>query len=146
MSHGMGADPDAGGGPKLLQRVPTGFAAGQKAVMAFAFARPKKDELVQIIHDARFAQDGACEDAARRAADGQTVGPAEYVIGGFPPAAAVHKLNQNGGLSGNMLLQGLPQRPHPGLPNASRRTARNERNVFSLIKGNFPRGTDARGT
>jgi len=64
MPDGVGADPDAGGGAKLLQRVPTGFATGQKAVMAFAFRGAEKDKLIQIIHDTRFAQDGTGEYAA----------------------------------------------------------------------------------
>src|SRR5262245_42145761 len=105
MSHGVGADSDTRGGAKLLQRVPTGFATGQKAVMAFAFSGAEKDKLVEIIENARFAQNRAGEYAAWRAADGQTIGSAEDVIGGFPPAAAIHKFDQNGGLSGNMLFQ-----------------------------------------
>ena len=85
MPDGVGADPDAGGGPKLLQRVPSGFATGQKAVMAFAFSGTEKDELVEVIEDARFAQNRAGEYAAWRAADGQTIGSAEDMVGSFPP-------------------------------------------------------------
>src|SRR6266566_4654584 len=144
MSHGMGADPDAGGGPELLQRVPTGFAAGQKAVMAFAFRRPEKDELVQIIQDAPFAQDGAGEYAARRAADRQTIGPAEYVIGGFASAAAVHELDRDCGLSGNVLLQIRDQRPNPHLANSARRAAADESNGLSLIEGTLPESSPDR--
>ena len=102
--------------------------------MAFAFRRPEKDELVQIIQDSAFAQDGAGEYAARRAADGQTIGPAEYVIGSFSPAATVHKLDQDCGLSGNVLPQIRYQRPHPHLPDAARRAAADESNGLSLIE------------
>src|SRR4030095_13035208 len=144
MSHGMGTDPDAGGGAQLLQRIPTGFAAGQKAVMAFAFRRPEKDELVQIIQNASSAQDGAGEYAPRRAADGQTIRPAKYVIGSFPPAAAVHKLDQDCGLPGNMLLQIRYQRPHPHLPDTARRAAADESNRLSLIEGSLPESSPHR--
>src|SRR5262245_13030947 len=105
MPHGVGAYSDAGGGPEFFQRVPTGFATGQKAVMAFAFRGAEKDKLVEIIQDARFAQNRTGKYAARRAADGQTIGPAEDVIGCLSPAAAVHEFDQNSGLSRNMLFQ-----------------------------------------
>ena len=65
--------------------VPAGFATGQKAVMAFAFSGTEKDKLVEIIEDARFAQNRTGEYAAWRAADGQTIGSAEDMVGSFPP-------------------------------------------------------------
>src|SRR5262245_24019712 len=113
--------------------------------MTFAFTGSKKDELVQIIHHARFAQDGTGEDAARRAADGQTVGPAEYVIGGLAPTAAVHKFDKDGGLSGNMLLQIWDQRPEAHLANSTWRAAANESNGLSLIEWNLSESSPDRG-
>lgn len=85
MAHSVGADSDTDGGPEFFQRVPTGFTTGQKAVMAFAFSGTEKDKLVEIIQDAGFAQNRAGEYAAWRAADGQTIGSAEDMVGSFPP-------------------------------------------------------------
>jgi hypothetical protein len=111
--------------------------------MAFAFRGTEKNEFVQVIEDTSFAQDGAGEYAARRAADGQTIGLVEYVVSGFSPAAAVHKLDQNCGLSGNVLLQIRDQRPNPRLANPSGSTAANESNGLSLIERSLPESSPA---
>ena len=85
MSHGVGADSDTRGGTEASPKSPNRLRDGQKALMAFAFSGTEKDELVETIEDARFAQNRAGEYAAWRAADVQTIGSAEDMVGSFPP-------------------------------------------------------------
>ena len=102
--------------------------------MAFAFRGAEKDKLVQIIHDARFAQDGAGEYAARRAADGQAIGPAEYVIGGFsPPPPSINSIRMVGCPGICFFRYGINALTR--IPDSSRSAAANQSNGLSLING-----------
>jgi hypothetical protein len=82
--------------------------------MGGAVRRADERHFVEIVLHAFLAQHCATDNAAAHIANGQAVGTGgiENVIGGFAPAATVHVLMNDGGISRDVLVEKRPHRAH----------------------------------
>src|SRR5215475_11331403 len=107
MPYRLRADSDTGGRAQSFHVFEARIPAGEKYPMVSAVGGAQVNKLIEIVSNTGFLQDSVGYQTAADAADRKTVRPrvAEDMVGSFRTATSGHKLELDGWLAGNMLLQ-----------------------------------------
>src|SRR5687767_1833574 len=134
MPYGLGADSRSGGCAELLQTVEPRLFACKKNMVAAAIAGSQIAHFVDVIENPTLSENRVHHEWRRHTANGQTVRAYRLidVVGRLPPAAAVHVLHYNGGISRNILLEKSHNGFGPHAPDSAGRATLKDRDGFPL--------------
>src|SRR5918993_2581436 len=101
MADGLRADPQSGMGPQFLHAAQPQLSISEEDIMRRAVWRAQVDKFVEIVLNARLAQNRRRYHAAWQAADHQTVtaGAAIDMVGGLRAARSRHEFDDHSGIA-----------------------------------------------
>src|SRR5215510_4572513 len=136
MSYRLGSDSDTGSRAQSFHAFEARIPASEKYPMVSAVGRAQVNKLIEIVANTGFLQDSVGYQTAADAADRKTVRPrvAEDMVGCFGTATSRHKLELDGWLAGNMLLQEGHDSPRHGVRSITGLSGLQQRYGFSLVK------------